>query len=157
MKKAVLKPLALMTVADLASPLSEEDQEKMVAELCSSLGLDHWAIENYSINEHVNGAFPTEFVMRIGESKDTDDSADDNWLYGIPPGIESEHYPEDDNDKWRFTVWFTKAPYEINGVMMAFDHYDVEGMRQMVAWIRKVIQKEMTGEQFWDATEQYRK
>lgn len=46
---------------------------------------------------------------------------------------------------------------EYNGVMMAFDHYDVEGMRQMVAWIRKVIQKEMTGEQFWSATEQYRK
>ena len=145
-----MKPIAKLTVAEIAAPLTETEQNIMIAELCSDLGFTNPAIESYAT---VSGglAFPAEFVMSVGEG-------DCDLLYGVTPGIESEYYPESfDINKWRFTIWFADVSDEYNGVMLAFSHYDVEGMCQMVAWIRKVIEKEMTGEQFWDKTEQYRK
>lgn len=143
-----MKPIAELTIAEIVRLTDEQDQITLTALLCKDLGVP-FTIENTAIfNSDGVMAFPLELIGAVAE---------DNYLYAVNPGVESEHYPEGDEQKWRFTMWFGDMCDEYNGVMMVFDHYDVEGMRQMVAWIRKVIQKEMTGEQFWDATEQYRK
>lgn len=143
-----MKPIAELTIAEIVRLSDEQDQITLIARLGQDLKVP-FTIENVAIFKAGVMAFPIEFVGHV--------ISDDNWLHGVNPGVESEYYPEGDEDKWRFTIWFADVSDEYNGVMMAFDHYDVEGMRQMVAWIRKVIQKEMTGEQFWSATEQYRK
>lgn len=143
-----MKPIAELTVAEIIRLTDEQDQIVLTALLGKDLAVP-FTIENVAVFSDSVMAFPIEFVGHVID--------DGNWLHGVNPGVESEYYPEGDEQKWRFTIWFADMSDEYNGVMMAFDHYDVEGMRQMVAWIRKVIQKEMTGEQFWSATEQYRK
>ncbi len=61
-----MKPIAKLTVAEIAAPLTETEQNIMIAELCSDLGFTNPAIESYAT---VSGglAFPAEFVMNVGE------------------------------------------------------------------------------------------
>lgn len=143
-----MKPIAELTIAEIVRLSDVQNQITLTAFLGKDLGVP-FTIENTAIFGNTGVmAFPLELVGAVAE---------DNYLYAVNPGVESEHYPESDAQKWRFTMWFGDMTDELNGVTAAFDHYDVEAMKQFVAWIRKVINHEMTGEQFWEATAQYRK
>lgn len=143
-----MKPIAELTIAEIVRLTDEQNQITLTALLGKDLGVP-FCIENVAVfNTDGVMEFPLELVGAV---------ADDNYLYGVNPGVESEYYPEGDAQKWRFTMWFGDMADELNGVQAAFDHYDVEGMKQFVVWIRKVIGQEMTGEQFWEKTSQWRK
>ena len=143
-----MKPIAELTIAEIVRLTDEQDQITLTALLGKDLGVP-FTIENTAVFGSAGVmAFPLELVGAVAE---------DNYLYAVNPGVESEHYPESDEQKWRFTMWFGDVADEYNGVLAAFDHYDVEGMRQFVAWIRDVINHDMTDEDFWAQTAQYRK
>lgn len=143
-----MKPIAELTVAEIIRLTDEQDQITLTARLGKDLGVP-FTIENTAVFNGDVMAFPIEIVGFIVN--------EDNFLYGVNPGVESEHYPESDEQRWRFTMWFGDMADELNGVTMAFDHYDVEAMKQVVAWIRDVINHDMTGADFWAQTAQYRK
>ncbi len=144
-----MKPIAELTIAEIVRLTDEQDQITLTALLGKDLGVP-FTIENVATFGTAGVmVFPIEFVGHVIN--------DDNWLHGVNPGVESEYYPEGDEQKWRFTMWFGDMADEHNGVMAAFDHYDVEGMKQFVAWVRDVINHDMTGADFWAQTEQWRK
>ncbi len=145
-----MKPIAKLTVAEIAAPLTETEQNIMIAELCSDLGFTNPAIESYAT---VSGglAFPAEFVMSVGEG-------DHNLLYGVTPGIESEYYPESfDINKWRFTIYLQNAPTECDSLMFAFPHYDLDAMKHMAELALQVVSGDLSFEEFDAATEDYQK